>query len=99
MDTRSHAAADRPIAGAGGLERAGGRGQSGEEWRRPQTGVGRIGREGWSHGFRVPLEGVELALSGLMGAFEEIQVCLSSSRKNRRWYTDTGREAKKEKVA
>jgi glycerol uptake facilitator protein len=39
---------------------------------------------------------VELARSRLMGAFEEIQVCFSSSRKDRWWYTGTGREAKKE---
>jgi len=83
-------------AGAGGLERAGGGGQSGEERRRPQKGVGRIGREGRSHGFRGPVEGVELALSGLIGAFEEIQVCCSGSRTSRRWYTGAGREAKKE---
>jgi hypothetical protein len=39
---------------------------------------------------------VELALSGLMGAFEEIQVCFSGSRTSRRWNTGTGREARKE---
>jgi hypothetical protein len=44
-----HAAADRTIAGAGGLGRTGGRGQSGEERRRPRKGVGRIGRESRSH--------------------------------------------------
>jgi hypothetical protein len=41
---------------------------------------------------------VELALSRLMGAFEKIQVCVSSSRTNRRWYTGTRRKAKKEIV-
>ena len=39
-----------------------------------------------------------LALPGLMGAFEEIQVCISSSRKNRRWYSGTDQKAKEERV-
>ena len=42
---------------------------------------------------------MELTLSGLMGAFEELQVCFSGSRTSRRWYTATGREARKEMVA
>jgi hypothetical protein len=58
-----------------------------------------IGPEGRSHGSRGPLEGVELALSGLMGALEEVQVRFSvrfsGSRTSRRCYTCTGREAKK----
>ena len=39
---------------------------------------------------------MEPALSGLMGAFEEIQTRFSGFRKNRRWYSGTGRVAKKE---